>query len=308
MFKNTNVVVGVHDGVFHGDDVTAVAMLKIAFGSDNVKVIRTRNLEILKNQCDFIIDVGRRREVVEDDLRMQVWLDHHQDTCYYNNGVARAACGYLFDWLVENEYLTLTDAEAMEFRHSVLFPVEAQDNGQVVNELRCNLMSFVKALNPSWTISSNGDAEFAYAVSVAVEILKSVLTDIKAVSLRNDIVEKAISKAKETEDNIIVLEMFCRSWQTPVVWYNTHETTEKKIKMCAWYDSRAKNWRAQVVPIYNGSTESFVSYPEEVRGKNPEEINAFFGTTSAVFVHPAGFIAGFDTYDDLMKALRKFVS
>ena len=300
---SSQVKVATHSSVFHSDDIVACALLVVAHHS--VEVIRTRDMNEMST-CDYIVDVGRRRETCGD----QVWIDHHQDVTSYSNGVKRAACGYVFDYLLEKGLLQFSEKEAAEFRTVVLYPVEAQDNGQEASELnvalRCNLFSFVKALNPSWTSSSNGDEEFHYTLDVAIRIIDQVITDIKATTLRDEIVNKAI-EASGSNPSIIVLDKFARSWQTPVLAYNSSVPDEKKVKLVAWLDSRSGNWTAQPAPIAAGSFATYVSYPEAVRGADAADIDRYFGTNSAVFVHPAGFIGAWHEKEDLLHALHQIL-
>ena len=104
-----SVKVATHNSVFHGDDIVACALLTIAHHS--VEVIRTRDMNEMST-CDYIVDVGRRRETCGD----QLWIDHHQDVTSYSNGVKRAACGYVFDYLLEKGLLQFSEKEAAEFR------------------------------------------------------------------------------------------------------------------------------------------------------------------------------------------------
>lgn len=47
--------IGTHDGYFHGDEVSAVAMLQLIF-NDTI-IIRTRDRAKL-DTCDIVVDVG----------------------------------------------------------------------------------------------------------------------------------------------------------------------------------------------------------------------------------------------------------
>ena len=60
--------VGTHDGVFHVDEIVAIAILKNHF--ENVDIIRTRDKSKLES-CDILIDVGGKY----DGKR---FFDHHQ--------------------------------------------------------------------------------------------------------------------------------------------------------------------------------------------------------------------------------------
>ena len=62
---------GVHDGTFHADEVTACALLILFDKIDEKKIVRTRDLEVLA-KCNYVCDVGG----VYDPAKKR--FDHHQ--------------------------------------------------------------------------------------------------------------------------------------------------------------------------------------------------------------------------------------
>jgi uncharacterized UPF0160 family protein len=48
---------GTHDGSFHGDEVTACALLLLFNLIDKDKIVRTRDMAVL-GRCEYICDVG----------------------------------------------------------------------------------------------------------------------------------------------------------------------------------------------------------------------------------------------------------
>lgn len=65
-------VVATHNGAFHADEVSAVAILKRAI--PNVSVVRSRKPEIIQ-EADIVVDVGQLYDP-EKNL-----FDHHQESC-----------------------------------------------------------------------------------------------------------------------------------------------------------------------------------------------------------------------------------
>ena len=67
------VKIATHDGVFHADEVFALAVLKLYFEKEHkqIEIIRTRDLERISS-CDIAVDVGGKYSHKE-----QVY-DHHQ--------------------------------------------------------------------------------------------------------------------------------------------------------------------------------------------------------------------------------------
>ena len=294
-----NVTVVVHNGVFHADDVICVSLLRYYYGVPNVTVVRSRNPKDFES-ADYILDVGGKREVTVN----QVWFDHHQNVTIYPNGVRRSACGYLFDYMVDNGMI-LDVILAEQFRSRVLYPVEAQDNGQDLVEgldLMPNLFNFVPCMNPCWTKVSNGNEEFLQAVNMADIIITNVIerleSDVEACRI------SVVGIANAT-DGIVELERFCQ-WQKTVIDYNKENNGE--IKFVIWYDYRGDQYMAQGVPLSTKTRDTQASFPSELRGKTAEEINNITGTSSAVFVHPTGFLGGWKDREELLKVLHGILS
>lgn len=70
--KRPILKVGTHDGIFHADDVLAVALLKVVYHNYEVVVLRTRD-EVLLSTCDILVDVGKKYDG-------EKYFDHHQDS------------------------------------------------------------------------------------------------------------------------------------------------------------------------------------------------------------------------------------
>ena len=294
-----NVTVVVHNGVFHADDVICISLLRLYYGKENVTVVRSRNPKDFET-ADYILDVGGKREVTAN----QVWFDHHQDVTEYPNGIHRSACGYLFDFMVDLGMI-LDGFLAEQFRSSVLYPVEALDNGQDLVEgldLMPNLFSFIPYMNPCWTKISNGNEEFLQAVDMSDTIISNIIERIESDAEACRIVVAGISN---TTDGIVKLERYC-PWQPTVINYNNENND--KIKFVMWYDYRGDQYMAQGVPLSTKTRDTQASFPSELRGKTAEEINNITGTSSAVFVHPTGFLGGWKDREELLKVLHDILS
>ncbi|MEK7340034.1 MAG: MYG1 family protein, partial [Verrucomicrobiota bacterium] len=63
--------IGIHDGAFHADEVTACALLVLFGLADETKIVRTRNLQKLA-LCEYVCDVGG----IYDPSSKR--FDHHQ--------------------------------------------------------------------------------------------------------------------------------------------------------------------------------------------------------------------------------------
>ena len=53
--EKEKIIVQVHPGIFHADDVLCVAMLFNKYGANNVTIIRDSGLHV---EADYVLDVG----------------------------------------------------------------------------------------------------------------------------------------------------------------------------------------------------------------------------------------------------------
>ena len=89
--KSTAILVATHDGVFHADEIMAIALLRLAAGSGvTTTVVRSRDAKDWE-RADFVIDVGRKYDGIK-------WFDHHQPEGAGRraNGLGYAAFGLIW--------------------------------------------------------------------------------------------------------------------------------------------------------------------------------------------------------------------
>ena len=136
MTSIANIIIATHDGVFHGDDVLAVAILsKIYKGSE---IIRTRDAVEIEN-ATFAVDVG---DVYDHDRRR---YDHHQqngptdidDYPYSSAGLIWKHYGLKYlnainipkEITLNGSQIMLTDDVAMILLNRWIRPIDLSDNG-----------------------------------------------------------------------------------------------------------------------------------------------------------------------------------
>jgi uncharacterized UPF0160 family protein len=100
--NNTNKIVriGTHNGLFHSDEVFAVAMMSITAELQGltVQVTRTRDLNILNTQ-HYIIDVGGQYDGVK-------CFDHHQSE--YKGDLSSAGMIAKYLWIKDSNKIKFT--------------------------------------------------------------------------------------------------------------------------------------------------------------------------------------------------------
>lgn len=278
-----NNVIVTHDGVFHADEVLAVAMLAVERALDNFVVIRTRTIPTNLSAQDWVIDVGGGP------------YDHHgSDRKTYPNGVIKAACGKVAEELFLHQPRLLS-----ELQRRLLWAVEAQDNGQsaVDLELGSNKMGFISSLNPPWDAQHLGNTRFTQAVNVATVVLMSVIENIEA-DIRGEAVLEAVQ-----DDEIVVLEKF-------VPW--TAWAVEKwpKAHFVVFPAASGKGFNAQAVPLTAtpGDFRNRGGFPKAWGGLRDEALAEVSGIPGAIFCHAGLFLGVWDTQEHAIEAAKAAIA
>ena len=262
-----------HNGVFHADDVFAVALLKVVCLGRQL-VVRTRELPSsggIANTVgigDWVVDVG----MVYDPDRGR--FDHHQaDAPVRENGIKYSAFGQIaeFFWGKEAWY-------------SYLLPfiqgIDARDNGQ--QELASSLKlpdsgAWVGLFNPMYGTEESFDAQFDRAVEIASAILYRAVGTAQAAYSAESAVRRAVEGAKS---GVCILDK-AAPWGEVVKQANADGLG---IRRMVYPNTTAGQWNVQQVP---GSDR----LPDEV-----EQVNG------VVFVHPGRFLAVFKSQDAAVEA------
>jgi len=297
--NDTIVTLGVHNGIFHADDVLCAAMLRWLYKEGAIgglEIVRTRDPKVLET-CNIVCDIGGD-DIVTDD---RIMFDHHQtDSEEYPNGIKMAACGKLFRYLNSIEGIFELDTIEVDYLLEHLFyPVEAQDNGQVLEAVKCpNQLSFVNIWNTDWDEPQElQDERFQEAVSIATEIFGKFLKRAQGVKKIHDTMVTELTKY--SGDGILSLEKFV-PWNSAVLEYN--RSSEKSIKAVI-FPAMNGGYNVQMVPVKEGTFETYTSLPW--RGLKGPELEDASGISGAIFCHPAGFISGWKTREAALEAATK---
>src|SRR5277367_727427 len=109
--------VGVHDGSFHADEVTACALLIVFNLVDKDKVVRSREVRVLE-ECEYVCDVGG----VYDPACKR--FDHHQSN--YTGDLSSAG----MIWLYLKTQGGIDPAIYDFLNRALILGVDAHDNGR----------------------------------------------------------------------------------------------------------------------------------------------------------------------------------
>jgi uncharacterized UPF0160 family protein len=272
------IVIQVHHGVFHADDVACVAMIINNF-MGTVKVVRTR--EDVPD-ADLVLDVGREDSVTGDQLK----LDHHQPearTQMYENGVKACALAKLMELL----YVDEDDMKLNLLRKKIIWPIAANDNGQEIEGIMSNPLSWVKFYNPD--DRSKSDEAFLEAVGIASKILMKIEESIAVTMASKEIWEKGLDGL--TSKGIMTLEKGMPWMEYLFSGY------EDKINFLV-FPHAVKGWVLRTIPTKEGGFDAKVKMPEIWWGYSAENGDTNPPVKGMTFCHNTGFMAVFETEHD----------
>lgn len=279
-----NKLVATHDGVFHADDVFAVAALKRVFA---INLVRTRDPEKLKT-ADLCVDVGGGS------------LDHHMPggAGARNNGVPYAAFGLV--WHEFGERICGDPGVVAMVDRRLVQSVDAGDTGYGLNKdngepMIYNVSNVISRFNPEWFEEpQNFDGAFDEAVKMASAILEREIAYCRGVVLARAEVEAAMVASEDKR--LLVLKRFC-PWFGPA-------TRSAELLYVIFPDGNGNGWRLHCVPTRPGARDQRRSLPAAWAGKNDEALAALTGVADATFCHPARFLAGAKSKEGIL-ALAK---
>ena len=128
--------IGIHDGTFHADEVTACALLVLFDLADESKIVRTRNLQKLA-LCEYVCDVGG---IYDPSLKR---FDHHQID--YKGELSSA--GMILLYLLDQKIIDLPTYDFLN--GSLITGVDAHDNGRITPEFGvCNFSQVISNFVP----------------------------------------------------------------------------------------------------------------------------------------------------------------
>lgn len=218
--------IATHNGIFHADEVTAVALLKL-FGDKDVKVTRVGHDTKDFSPFDMVIDIGRKFDGKK-------YFDHHQ----YKGG--KSSAGLVWEYLgQEKKYPNISKLVKL---------VDENDVGTGKSKA-FEYPSLIKHFNASEDIhSKEQDANFQKAVEFAYTVLHSMKRGQEEMEDARHIVNN--SYFFDGNRHIMELDRYTRFWSSYINGENTPE-----IKAVVWEDENEGNWKVKIPPKRPGSFE-----------------------------------------------------
>jgi len=254
-----------HDGVFHTDEVFAVALIQLV--EDQCIIERTREIteDDYNDSTIAVVDVGGRYQPELNNF------DHHQNTEEVKDYSAfgLVAMKYLPKYIYGNaEYVQQVISN---INQNLVIPIDKWDNGLIQKNVPDDIIPLQQVFR---VIQDIGDVStFKVAVYMAQQMIKGyVRTASKTVDA--DIVW---NRKKIVDKNIAVFGDFCMIWKI-----KSKGTT---IKYAVWPEDS---------DIFVVSTVDSVEHPI-----------ADYNTRSRIFLHKAKFIAKYSKLQDAIDCAKK---
>ena len=271
-------LVATHNGIFHTDDVFAVAILKLMYPS--IRFIRTRD-PVQYSRADLCVDVGRMYNPAKG------LFDHHQESFRLKrNGILYASAGLIWKHF---GYTLAKNKIVFEYiDKKLLQPIDALDNGiSLYNEpivQPYTLQKIIDLFNPSWTQEKeNYDREFNDAVSFAMEVLRREIAKAKQIPRAQAIVQKAIKEAYLHRKKYIVLPSPAPPWKS-IVAKNQHI-------LFVVYRQGKESYCVHAVAVSMEGFENRKNLPASWADRVDADLARISGVRDAYFCHKNLFIA-----------------
>jgi uncharacterized UPF0160 family protein len=299
----------VHSGVFHGDDVFAVAAAKILW--PNTEIFRVRELpEDFSNNNDIALDIGGKFSFSNNIY------DHHFKG---GNDDQKAAVGKFwsyFDILIIEAELGVNVYFKEELKliadkvyNDLLASINRADIGisdwtPISDDMQhLSASAFISSMNVDVSDEESQYENFMTAVNAAkIALIGSICQAQKWIEMKN-VIKNGI---KHFQGKVLEVSQG-GPWQEHILNNSKHDEV-----LFVMFPSERGGYCIQSVPDKLGSFGTRKSFPKRLAGLRGQELSDAvdgleYPTASSVFCHPGRFIGGAETIDDTLK-LAKFAS
>ncbi len=277
--------IGTHDGSFHADEVTSLALLIVYGLADRNKIIRTRNPEQL-NSCEFICDVGN----VYDPKRKR--FDHHQNEYQGNLSSAGMVLRYLHDEGIINE------GEFTLLAHSLVDGVDAHDNG--IDPAPPGVTTFSHIIgNFLPIVYGSSDEELNQAFFQALDFVTGHLNRLIERYRYTQSVKTVVEEAMKSNSPLLVFDH-------PLPWLDSFFELGGISHPALFVIMPAgPYWKVRTIPPSPANKMQIRKMlPKLWAGLKEEELQKVSGIQGAVFCHKALFLSIWKTKEDAMSAAQ----
>ena len=298
------LVVAVHSGVFHADDVFSVAALQLLF--PGLIVVRTRDKRELE-KADLRVDVGGAY-----DTEAATFDHHFKGGPVRPDGITKYS-GFGLMWIHFGE-LILEEVKIPKgfigkvwekVDQALVQGIDAGDNGQgrapTPGEAP-SILSIISGFNPPWDHPlPNFNGAFNAAVEVARGVLINTIESARAAVMAEAKVTAAVASALGCGQRWISLAGGM-PWQEALL----ASDTEGRILFVIFQNPEG-TWMVQGVPPELGAFGQRKPLPREWWGLRDEAFAAV-AVEDGVFCHPNGFICGAKTAEGAIALAEKAIA
>jgi uncharacterized UPF0160 family protein len=277
--------VGVHDGAFHADEVTACGLLLVFDLVDRKRIFRSRDPHLLK-ECEYLCDVGG----IWDPKAKR--FDHHQ--AEYKGCLSSA--GMVLEYLLEEKIVE--PAFYLYLKRSLIQGIDEHDTGRSrLEEGTCSFSQVIANFLP-----------IHYQAS-SMEMEKSFFEALDFTCGHLDRLWKRFLYQKECRDIVkkhMEMEKLCLIFDEPISWLESFFELDGEKHPALFVIMPTENcWKLRgVPPSYKERMKVRLALPQQWAGLQGEELEKISKLEGAVFCHKGRFISIWKTKENALKALQ----
>jgi len=224
-----------HNGIFHADEVVAVALLKSFYTDETFEVTRVNHQTPAEElgSFDYIIDIGSHYNEVK-------WFDHHH---LDPKTVPMASAGLVWKYVIgEADYIYPSICE-------LVIQVDLNDIGIEKAEPH-SFVSMIKYLNTDNPYSQEQEEAFAYAVNLTVKYITAFKSEQDKINKASETVKSTVCVTYNNRVTVRWSDDFIPMWDQVLT-----DATGADCNFFAWYDKVQDKYKIQAVPVEPGSFE-----------------------------------------------------
>lgn len=277
--------IGIHDGAFHADEVTACALL-IVFGLvKEDRIVRTRDPAKLAC-CEYVCDVGG---IYDPEKKL---FDHHQMS--YQGDLSSA--GMVLLYLKEQKILP--EEEFIYFENALVRGVDEHDNGKSPQTLGyCSFSHVVANFNPPAYDATPEELNQAF-----FEALHFTLGHLIRLQKRFQYNVECRKNVKAAMD----VNRLCLFFDRSIPWLESFFALDGKEHPALFVIMpAAEHWKLRgIPPDYEHRMQVRLPLPQAWAGLLEGDLKQASKIPGAVFCHKGRFTSVWETKDDAIQALK----